>query len=291
MYKVRDSLVFPRLRFVREGKLQTPNWGKNTSIYRLDWLGFDDILRRRHEKWKDKNHPDKDIPFLEGLPEPYNTVVKNSLFALDKDYVAEIKRCAYQANYEWSMEKPFDTMIRDACLSPSIAYVRTAFYLLGDCLYNEGDKYFERGPLSSILFQAMLARFWRHQTGGGMVEEHAEFSKLKEWNDHWADQSSAPNKETALKFQARHREVSNFFSAYKQYELDLEEAYSDLTMTLPVSDAEPITKQALKAYNIDFEDCFATVKITGPADQQRFKDGHVDGVECGNCTNPYDDED
>ena len=120
-------------------------------------------------------HPDyKKIPIttvvwsdeiFDTIPQPYETLVRSMKFAIPVKYWIEIKRCAEQGMLEWSHSWSFDTSVIGKCLEVSVAYIKTAFYLLSDCAYDAETNYFFRGPEKRILSQAMLYKFWSKQTG------------------------------------------------------------------------------------------------------------------------------
>ena len=100
---------------------------------------------------------------------------------------------------EWNRQRPFDTNVREELLVPAIGFVESFFYLINDAIYiynadlhlnsvppnlpmtdnQRDDVYFEH---SVLLRSLMLFRFWKFQTGGGLLFDKA--SKFtKRYND------------------------------------------------------------------------------------------------------------
>lgn len=189
MLRMRNKLVFPEIKFVQKDELipkgkakyEKTNRPKKVSIYRLDWKSFDAILKDRQQKRKKL----KSQIYEKALPEQYECLLENALFALDNDYIQEIQRNCKQAVIEWNTERSFDTIIREICLEPAIAHIRVAFKLLGDCLYDPDTKYFWHKPSQYFIPKAMIYKFWRHQTGGALPQHHAQLNKLKERIDRF----------------------------------------------------------------------------------------------------------
>lgn len=200
MLGMKSNLYFPFLEFVREDvqirpaskmaaeagcegavnrKIEIPRKERPTRIYRLDWESFDEKKHAQFLDWcKRCGHDHERFPFAVSLPEPYESEVKGYLFALSGGYKAEIIRNAQRAREEWSIARPFDSVICEGCVKPAIEHAKVAFFLLSDCIWDPETKYWRRdriGPLSTSL---MAYRFWLNQTGNGMVWYHAGFASL-----------------------------------------------------------------------------------------------------------------
>jgi hypothetical protein len=80
---------------------------------------------------------------------------------------------------EWSINRPFDTTIKEMCHSPAIKCIQVAFELIADCAYDEKDNYFLRVDNKYLIAPLLMFRFWQHQTGSGMIKEHSNFHKLQ----------------------------------------------------------------------------------------------------------------
>ena len=168
-HSLKGSLSFPKLKLhkeINQDIAEHRKRGKKFSlcdgsipynVYKLDWWP-------RYHECK--------------IPEPYDSKAINLLFAPSAEYLKEIRRMSTQALLEWSTPCGFDTMAREHRLSPAIEYVRTAFWLLCDCLYDEHTHYFYRGDDKWIMRYVLGYKFWYGQTGSGLVGEHAGFETL-----------------------------------------------------------------------------------------------------------------
>lgn len=175
MLSLRNNLLFPH--FIHQGEVSFKSWSdsqKTTDIYKLDWDPIDNTRKERCLKDADTS----EVIFPGTLPEPYDSWVKDMLFAIPNMYMEEIRRCARLALIEWGASRPFDTMIREICLEPAIYYVYVSFRLIADCLYDEKTEYFYRGEDKSFATQAMLYKFWSFQTGWGLIRDHAQFRRI-----------------------------------------------------------------------------------------------------------------
>jgi hypothetical protein len=204
-------LQFPSL--VHVGETQFSAWqekGKSTTLYRLDWSRLDSEREQHWLKSHAKNQiqtSDQTFVLAEypgSLPEPYDTWVKNMIFSVPRSYVDEIHRVCRMASIEWATERHFDTMIRDICLEPAIAYTYVGFRLLSDCLYDSKTAFFYRGNDKTFAPQALLYKFWSGQTGRGLLRSHARFEKI------------------SGRLEA---DVSKFISVIDEHEKRLEKAY------------------------------------------------------------------
>ena len=179
MLGITNNLYFPKLVYLETVTLNHPESPREISVFKLDWSKMDEILKKKHFEWKEKYWPKENIPYIEPLPEIYEKIISNLLFALDRNYLNEIHRCCRRANEEWNISRPFDTVIRDMCLEPAISCVYVAFKLLADCTFDNETKYFSRDyDLRFIVPHLMGYRFWCHQTGRGMIMEHSKIDKL-----------------------------------------------------------------------------------------------------------------
>ena len=184
MLRLSGSIHFPSL--LRVGETQFKSWqetGMSTTLYRLDWSRLDSEREQHWVKKLSERHTSDQTFILAdypgSLPEPYDLWVKSLIFSIPSRYLDEIRRVSRMAAIEWATERHFDTMIRDICLSPAIAYVYVGFRLLADCLYDAKTNYFYRGENKIIAPQALLYKFWAGQTGRGCVRDHAAFRKIQ----------------------------------------------------------------------------------------------------------------
>ena len=179
-----SGLHFPRLIWVKDVTFQRGNTTKDTPLYKLDWSACDAAAQKHWEEWKDRrweiHSTDKLDPETEKrnnslkwsckLEEPYESLIQDSVYAINRSYMDEIHRMSMMAAMEWGMERGFDTIIRDMCLKPAIAFAECAFKLLEDCVYDPEMNYFSRKSINIVLPHALLYRFWQHQTGRGLLE-------------------------------------------------------------------------------------------------------------------------
>ena len=164
MLRLSHSLSFPLL--LRVGETEFSSWqekGNSTTLYRLDWSRLDSEREQRWLKWHSEARS-SDQKFVlatypGSLPEPYDSMVKAMIFSVPGKYLDEIRRNCRMAAVEWATERHFDTMIREVCLKPAIAYAYTAFRLLTDCLYDPKTNYFSRQDEKAYAPQALLYKF------------------------------------------------------------------------------------------------------------------------------------
>jgi len=173
MLGTTHPLYFPRLVFRGIFALQRPggDTGKELRIYSLCWDEFDERLKAKHRARCDQTGNDDE--FLSTLPERWEDLIKSLSFALDASYLTEIRRNVRRGLEEWNITRPFDTCVRESCLRPAKAHIRTAFYLLADCIFDPETGYYDRTNNLFLVTAALLARFWTHQTGLSMAEENS----------------------------------------------------------------------------------------------------------------------
>lgn len=207
----KQSLLFPRIVFVREGRLISkaiPQYDSNpppiegkttraalprkdkvlpTRIYRLDWTDIERIKTDRVNEWVKKNHPDRPMPLVRTfIPRSYMDRMDKLEFSIPDGYMKAINHMCLMAMQEWEQKYPFDTVVREACYKSVTGYIESAFYLLSDCIYDSYREYYTRdyGPATVFKHMGML-RFWREQTGLFPAFERAGF-QAKCWEkDSW----------------------------------------------------------------------------------------------------------
>jgi len=106
-------------------------------------------------------------------------------FKIPKSYYEEIKHFESLAKSEWKRKRPFDTNVREGCLTVSIEAVASYFYLIQDALYIWNSESIESSEIILILESVSLFRFWKDQTGGGLVTNRAlkRFKKYQNKTD------------------------------------------------------------------------------------------------------------
>lgn len=191
MLGTRTNFVYPRLVLKDLDISPMPPHATREDIVArysmcvLDWERQEDVVRLRFEQHDArKNNPD--WVYTPTLPEPYDTIVKAAVFAINKDFLNEITRnvqCAWKEFNTW--RRLGSSNLSELGWGAGIEHLWYAFYLLGDCAYDSETNWFVRGPKKSILQFAMPFKFWGHQTGDGMIWEHAKLDRLRKWNDAW----------------------------------------------------------------------------------------------------------
>ena len=182
----RYSLRFPRLVHLREAKNFRSE--RSMSIYKLDWSKMEESLKENHECQRREVNPAPQArtyhDFFPALPDKYMKWVDDLQFALSSGYRREIVRTSNAALNEWSIERPFDTCIREYCLRPSHQFVNVAFRLLEDSIYDSEKNYFDRSDRKYTAKNLMLYRFWFHQTGWGLIWERSELNEKQTILNH-----------------------------------------------------------------------------------------------------------
>lgn len=173
--------IFPHL--IRKDEVSFKSWSdsdKTTTVYKIDWEKLDQY---KYQKFTDDAkrycHMPYDYQFPGTLPEPYDSWVKSLEFTIPVRYLEEIRYNARMAQMIYCSSHPFDTMIREICYEPAIAHVFVAFRLIADCTYSRETNYFYRGDEKIIIPQALLYKFWVHQVGDGLIQDHSYFNKIK----------------------------------------------------------------------------------------------------------------
>lgn len=179
-------MKFPELKIVEE--IDNP---KKTGDYlkllkcELSWQNLENEKIRNHKNWilnhRTSGFNDLEIESLKSLledldwdsfnyPENWKQYYdKFSTILIPKPYYDEIKHFEKLALEEWNRSRPFDTSVRESCLKVAEESVNLYFYLLYDAVYiYNKDLYNEYFDL--IIIRTLWSfRFWKHQTGGGLV--------------------------------------------------------------------------------------------------------------------------
>ena len=178
MFKNVHKLCFPFLRKVGEHNKN----GRKIDIFKLDWTEKDRICKEKFNRWSSKYHTDKDLIYIEDLPEQYESMVQNTTFAIPNNYLIGIRKYTRLGMHERNDPAcSADTAVREICLYPAIAYIETAFRLIIDCMY-DGDE-----CLKPIFINILLYKFWSHQIGDGNLFKNSKMdnlSYLKDGEDH-----------------------------------------------------------------------------------------------------------
>lgn len=228
-------LYFPKLKFIKEGSLvrksEKGESGRPIDLYKLDWLKQEEIIRNKHEDWKKEYHPDKNLPFVGQLPKEWDEWIKSLVFAIDRGYLREIRYWAREALTHWNRSNyaSADTMVREICLKPAISMIQVAFFLIGDCIYNEEKKWYARAGKGFLAEYALPYKFWAYQTGRGLLWDHAGLDRLQWSVKHSTAAIKRSNDEFII-------EGTKFLRDIKKYETELDEAYEELAICMPTDD-------------------------------------------------------
>lgn len=179
------TLEFPRLVITNynvDPKFKGHTPIEELALYKLDWGGF------------------------EKLPEPYEQQVQNLKFAISTQYKTEIFHSKTQAVAGWDRYYPFDTVIREMCLEPAIAFTKVTINLIWDCVYNEENRVYASND-NWWLRNAMMYKLWLHQTGRGCVARNANIPNLEDLLS-WREKNSE-YKEDLEKFIRTIRNLEN----------------------------------------------------------------------------------
>lgn len=245
MLSVFHSLFFPELVYDRDVHMASRSTAPIGSgshqiqLFRLDWTKMESALLQKHKDWQaqiltksDKWNVAKkqQVQFVPGLPQPYLSIVDGFKFALNANSIKEIRRCVRCAFDEYQIIRPFDTGIRDMLLNPAISYISCAFKLLTDCLFDEvTNRWSRKIPLKMIASQAMLYRFWSHQTGSGLVREHADLDRLREVQK-WTLRSTDETEETC-------RSISSFLESIAEHEKLIRQNWDQVAVSLSTEES------------------------------------------------------
>ncbi len=213
-------MKFPELKIVDKIVNNTKNDdSKELLVVQLDWTEIDNHKIDSKRGWYHKfgipsatqeqklalgqllDEVDWSIDFL--YPQKYKYIFdKYSKFNITQSYYNECQHLQKMATTEWTRSRPFDTNVRESLLEASQKFVELFFYMIVDAIYIynpdihqthippqlpggdiRDDQYFEH---SVLLKSLMLYRFWKFQTGGGLLLDKAS-SFVKGYNDSIRD--------------------------------------------------------------------------------------------------------
>lgn len=166
------GLIFPKLKYQKSVYLKGKKENE-VSLFTLDWKTFDEKLCDSIRYWWDTCGQGKEGVLFPGmqpqLPESYG-YVRDQIYALSPNYLKEIRRVSCMSVLEWNLHRGFDTIIREECLKPAQAFVKTGFMLLSDCVYDTHSNYFNRQASNNRIINTSVLTylFWVHQVGRGM---------------------------------------------------------------------------------------------------------------------------
>lgn len=189
-------MKFPDIKIIEEVEDQTNNYQKLLRC-KIDWSEVDNHKKSSTIKWwnnymTDNLSVDEKKVLNDILNEAnwdeflYPTKYKHIYDAFEyidipKTYYSELIHLRDLSLSEWSRSRPFDTSVREHLLLTAIKSVELYFYLLSDALlYNKeldtnisiinDELNITNGYRSNSIMNILwLFRFWKHQTGDGLV--------------------------------------------------------------------------------------------------------------------------
>jgi len=120
------------------------------------------------------NSPDAST-FLPTLPEPFETELKNTVFAIPIQVEREIRYFTRTAKEVWEEERPLPQELNDITLECALVSANIAFNILSAFMEIKTDK-----SDAIIKSHAMLYEFWNGQVNSGLVKRQAGFHVLQE---------------------------------------------------------------------------------------------------------------
>jgi hypothetical protein len=114
------------------------------------------------------------------LPNELRFDMDAQVYGISHEYLVEINRACDMTLVERCIPRPFDTVIRDACLKPSEAFVEVHFRLITDCLMEVPRHSRTRTFDKNTILPLMLYRFWQFQTGCGLPWSLSGFQELED---------------------------------------------------------------------------------------------------------------
>ncbi len=177
-------MIFPDLNIIEE--VDNPEKlgdYKTLLLCELDWSNIDEYKKSKHISWiynfvEVKNKFNKkaineiidEIDWEEyNYPTFYKSIYNEFKYIkIPKTYYDEMMYFKDFALKEWNKNRSFDTNIREKCLEPAISSIDLFFHLLYDSAYIFNTEFRGNSNLD-IIKPLWLYRFWKHQTGGGMV--------------------------------------------------------------------------------------------------------------------------
>ncbi len=223
-------MKFPNLKIIDTVENKTGSDEKELLLIKIDWSDIDnhkiEARKNWYKKWGVPNKTEEQSVALDQMldevdwngeylyPSKYTYIYKKySEFLISKSYYEECLHLIKMATEEWNRKRPFDTNVRESLLEGAIKFVELFFYLICDAIYiynanlhlntvppnlpttnQKDDVYFEH---SVLLRSLMLFRFWKFQTGGGLlVDKSSEF--IKRYNDSIVDKFNSEVKQDLI---------------------------------------------------------------------------------------------
>jgi len=165
MLNNKNKLFFPKIVFEKSIELKhNTSEIKIINLYYLDWTN------------KEKKCNNGNIE----LPMEYEDVIKQLRYAITDDYLDEIRRVSWLSINEFNVIRKLDSSMKKIYLKPAVAYITTAFTLLGDCAFDLNTNFYYRGAYKVILKNLLLYKFWKNQRQitPSMILEFANIPEL-----------------------------------------------------------------------------------------------------------------
>jgi hypothetical protein len=183
------NLPFPILQF-----LQEQGEDKNIRRYSLNWQPVEHGAENSFKRFLLNNGQQPDAgTFLPTLPEPYDTLVKNVVFALPVPVEREIRYFARTAKEVWEEERALPAVMNDMCLEVGLVSANVALNIVCSHIENKEDK-----VATLINAHAVMYKFWNGQVNSQMVKRQAGFGVLQEHIN--SEEVSTDDKKRLLEF-------------------------------------------------------------------------------------------
>lgn len=200
-------MKFPELKIIDKISNKGKTDEKELLVVQLDWSELDNHKIKSRADWYMKHglaKPTKEEKLALGqllkevdwsgdylYPTKYKYIFeKYSQFKMSQHYYDECQYLMKSFIGDWDRSRPFDTNVRETLLEAAYKYIELYFYMIGDAIYIYNPEFrplgmkdeeinFEQLYLIRSLFSF---RFWKFQTGGGLVVDRAtEF--VSKWRD------------------------------------------------------------------------------------------------------------
>jgi hypothetical protein len=165
------NLPFPILQF-----LQDQGEDKTIRRYSLNWGPVEHSAENSFKRFLVNNKQEQDVgTFLPTLPEPYDTNIKNIVFAIPAQVEREIRYFSRTAKEVWEEERSLTPELNDMSLEVALTSANVALNILCSFMENATDK-------ADLLVNAhgVMYKFWNGQVNSQMVKRQAGFAALQE---------------------------------------------------------------------------------------------------------------
>jgi hypothetical protein len=183
-------MIFPEIKILEE--VAGDKYYNRLLRCHLDWSEVDTHKKKSRIDWCNKflteSLSDNESVFLNEMlnegdwdefnyPKKFKHLYESCEYInIPVTYYEELKHLKELALSEWNRSRPFDTSVREHLLSTSIKSIELFFYLLSDSLLYNNLEYNTQGIFlkdrcrsETAMNILWLFRFWKHQTGDGLV--------------------------------------------------------------------------------------------------------------------------